>query len=220
MTPTVLAAFIEACRDAAAAIPSRVTRSGHPADGPAESQLEEALFDGLSARGIPRNLLGARRLVVRHDWDPVPNGIDFYAWERADAELALAAELKFDDIEQRMWDLFKLLAARKLPGRPDAVMVHGGSWKREKPCAELFPSEPGDVVTIDTLALVRRNREQWTRDLRYRGRVLVAPRMVRCTSHLAGVNLEAFPRYELRVITVAPDSEEVVQFAEGWPQSD
>jgi hypothetical protein len=217
VSTSVLAAFLHGCVDACEAIPPRRTRRGNPASGPAESQLEEALFEALPAYGIPAHRMGARRVVVRDDWDPAPNGIDFYVWERPDAELALVAELKFDNVEERMWDLFKLLAARKLPGGPVAVLVHGGSWKRSRPCSELFPAIAGSTVAVDTLALVESNRTQWKRDLKYRGRVLVAPRSVRCTSHLAGVRLRSYPGYELRVVTVEPAGDEVLSFSDGWP---
>lgn len=216
----MLDAFLRACVSAAKTIPPRETRSGRPADGPAEAQLEESLFSMLPKLGVPRNLLGARLVVVDADWDPVPNGLDFHLWERPDDKLDLVSELKFDDIEQRMWDLFKVLAARKLPGGPTAVLVHGAAWTRPKPCSELFPSTEGATVEVETRALIRSNSRQWAKDLAVRGRVLRVPHRIRCTSRLAGVRLRSYPTYELRVAEVEPIGDDYIEFHDGWPVGD
>jgi hypothetical protein len=218
MSDFLTTAFVSACARSAKLIPARLTRRGNPATGPAEQQLEDALVAALPKEGVAAHRIGARRLKIRADWDPVPNGLDFYVWLREpDGEVGLVAELKFDNVEERMWDLFKLLAARKLPGGPVALLVHGGSWTTSRPCAELFPDATGKRVEVETRRLVHSNASQWERDLRYFGRLWAAPERIRCTSHLAGVNLDSYPRYELRVVEAEPADDAVVRFKDGWP---
>jgi hypothetical protein len=209
--------FTDACEKAAAVIPPRLTRNGNPG-GPTEQQLEDCLFDLLPKQGVPAARLGARRLKVAHDWEPLPRGLDFYVWRvEADGPVDLVAELKFDGIQQRLWDLLKLLAARKRPGQPEALLVHGGDWRRQKPCSALFPAVVGRTADVRVRDLVRDSAEQWRRDLRYPGRVTAAPAVVRCTAVMAGVGLAHHPGYELRIARVEPVGDGVVRFDDGWP---
>lgn len=209
--------FADACEEAAAIIPPRLTSSGNQG-GPTEQQLEDALFDLMPRRGVAVGRLGARRLKVAHDWEPLPRGLDFYVWhDRVDGPVALVSELKFDEVQQRLWDLLKVLAARKLPGEPATLLVHGGDWRRPRPCSAIFPAVVGRTAELQIRDLVHDSADQWRRDLQYPGRVTVAPEVVRCTAMLAGVRLAHHPAYELRIAKVEPAGADVIKFTDGWP---
>jgi hypothetical protein len=80
-----------------------------------------------------------------------------------------------------------------------------------------FRKSLGHEVEIDTRRLVQENAVQWQKDLVYSGRARAAPERVRCISRLAGVQLESYPRYELRVVEVEPATDGVIPFRDGWP---
>src|SRR4051794_40049386 len=94
-------------------------RDAHGQSGWADrAALEDALFAFLPRCGVALGRLGARRLSLTIG-SPAARARLLRVARQVDD---LVAELKFDEVQQRLWDVVKLLAARKLSGHPDALL--------------------------------------------------------------------------------------------------
>jgi hypothetical protein len=181
--------------------------------------LADAIMSGMIHLGVDRQRVGTVKRYIEHDWDPKPAGLDLYVTGEAGNDLLLAAELKLEEIPQSMWDLYKLIAARKLPGHPVGFLVmgaHDSAWLT-RPCRELFPTTSGPPVVIDTVQLFRSNRAQYAADLGYSGRMLSVPTSIRTTSVLAGSRALHYPHLEFRVALVQPEDPTPIPCTDGWP---
>ena len=196
----------------------RTTNRGNPSLWPLESTLANELVAAIADLGVPRARIGTVKRYVEHDWDPVPGGLDLYVSSVIGGGLAIAAELKLEEVSQAMWDLYKLMAARKLPGSPDTYLVmgaHDSSW--QKPCGELFPPRVGVTRVVDTVELFRANRRQYAKDLTYSGRVQFVPTSVRTEAVAATLRPDHYPHLEFRVAAVQPQNSEPIPCSDGWP---
>jgi len=197
----------------------RNTRHGNPSAWPLEAKLADAVADGVIQLGVDRTRVDTVKRYIEHDWDPAPSGLDLYVTAASGTDLLLAAELKLEELPQTMWDLYKLIAARKLPGNPAAFLVagaHDSAWSGQ-PCAELFPTNPGVSRVIDTVELFQSNRAQYARDLEYSGRMLSVPRTIRTTAVLAGARPDHYQHLEFRVASVATEDPTPITCTDGWP---
>jgi hypothetical protein len=197
----------------------RVTKHGNPSLWPLESELAEALADAIGELGVNRGRADTGKRYIEHDWDPLPGGIDLYVTAEAGSELLIVAELKLEEIPQTMWDLYKAIAARKLPGAPSAFLVVGatGSAWATKPCAELFPEREGRTQEIDTIELFNSNRKQFAADLEYRGRMSTVPTSVRSSAVFVGTHEGSYSHLEFRISAVEPADASPIPCLDGWP---
>lgn len=196
----------------------RRTRQGNLSAWPLESQLAAELAVGMAALGVPRTRIGMVKRYVEQDWDPVPGGLDLYVASGVGSQLAIAAELKLEEVPQTMWDLYKLMAARKLTGSPETFLVTGAqdsAWR--KPCGELFPERVGESRVVDTVQLFRSNRRQWVADLTYRARLQRVPTSVHVQAVAAGLRGPHYRRLEFRVTAVRPEDPTPIMCSDGWP---
>jgi hypothetical protein len=197
----------------------RTTKSGNVSPWPLESALAVALADAMAAMGVPRSRIGMVRRYIEHDWSPPPGGLDLYVSSDVEGALVVAAELKLEEVPQAMWDLYKLMAARKLPGSPETYLVmgaHDACWS--KPCGELFPARVGDSCVLRTLDLFRSNQRQYAKDLEYSGRVVSVPTSVRTEAVAAGLRPRHYPHLEFRVAAVRPADPAPIRCRNGWPE--
>jgi hypothetical protein len=197
----------------------RNTPQGNPSKWPLEAVLAKAMVAGIAQLGVDRSRIGTTKRYIEHDWDPKPHGLDLYVTREGGTDLLLVAELKLEEIPQTMWDLYKLISARKLSGGPAGFLVmgaHDSSWSG-RPCAELFPTTPGASVVIDTVNLFKSNRTQYKADLGYSGRMLSVPTSVRATGVIAGARAGHYPHLEFRVASVASEDSTPIPCTDGWP---
>lgn len=196
----------------------RTTKGGNTSLWPLEATVADEMANAMAELGVPPSRVGTVKRYIEHDWDPLPNGLDLYVTSGEGSALAIAAELKLEEVPQTMWDLYKLMAARKLAGAPDTYLVmgaHASCWR--KPCGELFPAQAGETRVIDTVELFSSNRSQYTADLKYRARVRFVPTSVRVEAVTAGVSPQHYPHLEFRVSAVRPEDATPIPCIDGWP---
>lgn len=171
LEPTSLLA--DACPLAVGWLEPRVTPAGNPTEWPLEQQLEGQLIRAFGELGVPPELIGARRLKVECDWDPVPGPIDLYVERAGETELSLAAELKVANVYETLWDLFKLSAllhCRDAGACFLIVLASDSDWGTPGQCCELFPVDTGERRTHSSRDLIEDSRTGWTRLLKETGR--------------------------------------------------
>lgn len=197
----------------------RTTRYGNPSLWPLESVLAKELVNGITQLGVDSSRVDTTKRYIEHDWHPTPEGIDLYVTSEAGSDLLLVAELKLEEVPQTMWDLYKMIAARKLAGSPSAYLVigtHDSCWTN-RPCAELFSPRVGASEVVDTVTLFKRNRPQYKKDLMYPARMLSVPTTIRTTSVLSGARAKHYPHLEFRVASVAVEDSSPITCTDGWP---
>ena len=156
-------------------------------------------------------------------WDPQPGTIDV-AIVNTDLEPRIAFELKVDDIEWTLWDIYKMVSATTLPTVEAAyVVVAGrpGMWAGTRNCVELFDL---DYVTADceewySRFLFAEYKRAWNDLLNGgTGRLHEIPSSIRLTA-IGKWTIPSFSPHELRAIRVeaVESARPPVTFAEGWP---
>jgi hypothetical protein len=83
--------------------------------------------------------------IMVPDWEPLPGSIDLAVLRRE--ELVVAAELKLDDVDQTLWDIYKMASASRMPSVSGAYAVAAApekTWSRPLDCVELFLDESSD----------------------------------------------------------------------------
>jgi quercetin dioxygenase-like cupin family protein len=209
------ALFAEAVREAASRI------DGDPSVSFREERLERALVDALRARVSPGAVVGARRRFAVPDWDPQPGGVDLFVLDGARTP-AVFAELKIDNIEEALWDLFKVAALANSPSAPAsflAVAAPVRRWRKpEVDCAALFPAADGAPQPWSSLALFDRYAAAWRWLLRGgRARPTTVPATIEI-AFVANEPVGAYPGYELRAIEVRAITDDGrVPFDGDWP---
>jgi hypothetical protein len=127
-------------RDAAAQI------DGGPSESFREERIERALIAALREHVGPDWTIDAERRFPISGWDPQPGGVDLFALNHA-GSLSIVAELKVDDIEDTLWDLFKVAALTESGAPPFAYLVvaaRAARWRKPGvDCAPLFSSDCG-----------------------------------------------------------------------------
>jgi hypothetical protein len=187
-----------------------------------ESLIEGALIeawklhaaDGPAARG---------ELLPVPDWDPEPKHTDFVAARPDETFPSIVAEVKVDELDQTLWDLFKVLSiARTTASVKRCYLVVAGypsRWKKVQ-CAELYDPRVG-TGAWDSAAMFVKWREAWEYLLREgTGRPKRVHAAVR-TSFIWGGPVPAFIEdgYELRCIAVESVADAGwLDFDGGWPR--
>jgi hypothetical protein len=202
-----------------AAIPeaARLIRSIRSPSRFRESRLERAIVESLRRIGVPYERVFTTEHKIEHDWDPLPSVIDMTVSHEGHDDLAIAVELKVDDVDDMIWDAYKMIAARQLPGIVSTYLVAAATAKtfsKPRGCARLFAH---DQVETDSLELFRDCASTWRRALTYRARPTRIPGTI-TTSLIAGADVAGYPGYELRAVSVAGGDSKSLGFdSDGWP---
>lgn len=187
-----------------------------------EKYLEEALIEGIGLFE-PKALCRATghfKRAVPH-WTGNMRDHDISIWlEAREGPPPVIVETKVYDVDQTLWDLFKLIAAQSQDGIEASYLVVASTtrvWDSTKDCVELFvPSR--ETRTRRSLDLF----EQWAAAWRHLlaggpARPLRVPSYIE-TRFLAQAQVHAFPDYEVRCIGVsAVDDVDWVEFDGDWP---
>lgn len=232
-------AFDQLMRDA---VPRAAAHLGRHADAPSfcEAYLEEALVKAVpEARpGASATTTGRARVSIPN-WDRPLGGFDLRvrlgageATDPAGADTSKArdggdgtsvaealVEAKVDDVDQSLWDLFKLAAALTLPRVEAAYLLvarHRDRWD-DGDCAALFV--PGtQPVRWDSAAMFERRRRAWADLLRGgAARPTSVPSEIE-TAFVGRAPAAGFERHEVRCVAVrlVPGAG-VLSFADDWP---
>jgi hypothetical protein len=160
-------------------------------------------------------------------WDPQPGTIDL-AVITPQSEPRIVFEMKIDDVEWTLWDIYKMVAASELPTVEAAYLVVAGRpklWNGRRECVELFDLDytqrNGQVDEVEWTSrfLFRHYRKSWQELLQGgSGRLTSVPEVITITG-ICCWPLPAYPDYEMRVIRLcaAPRREPWLQFANEWP---
>jgi hypothetical protein len=189
----------------------------HP-DGPLEEQLRAAFIVGLDAAGVPPTRVELEKKPLLPDWTIQPRGFDLLVSDTA-GRSRIFAEMKIDDIDQTLWDLFKLTS---LPHAVEgSYLIAVGPRRRDwtdLACGELFPPGGRWHIEKDARRLFAAHPKAWAKLLDGGGgRLGRCPREIR-THVIAREPLRHWPSRELRVARVEHRIGEPVEFgADGWP---
>jgi hypothetical protein len=204
------------------ALPLAAVHLGAHADAPSflEAYLEEAFVAAVpEARpGASAETSGRSRVSIP-DWDRPLGGFDLRVRLDGDEAGEALVEAKVDDVDQSLWDLFKLAAALSLPGVEAAYLLvarHRDRWD-DGDCAALFAPAP-EPVRWDSAAIFERWRRAWADLLRGgAARPTSVPSEVE-TAFVGRAPAAGFERHELRCVAVrlVPGAA-ALPFAGDWP---
>ena len=127
------------------------------------------------------------------------------------------AELKLDDVDQTLWNIFKVASALDHPSVEAAYILAAAprqTWDGHKDAVELFRSrQPEEWYSR---FMFEEYSKSWTSLLRNgRGRPQHVPRILQI-SPLATLPVANFPPYEARLVRVSSLNGEL-PLVEGWP---
>lgn len=195
-----------------------------------EKRLAEAVAESLADGPFRRNAVVRDKKLANctlPGWDPQPGTIDV-AVVTPDNEPRFVFELKIDDVEWTLWDIYKMVAASELPTVEAAYLVVAGTtklWGGTRECVELFDLNyaPGDgeVDQVEWYSrfLFARYRKSW-KDLLGggSGRLTRVPKTIWITG-IGSWPLSNLPGYEMRVIRVSASHrhDEWLDFSGDWP---
>lgn len=193
---------------------------------PARPSLREELIENAVLETWPPATGGGevRRRVSLPipDWEPQPKDTDLAGALSSEAFPGFAAEVKVDDLDQTLWDLFKLLsAARGTPSIGRCYLIVAGypsRWTNVE-VSEVFDCREGARVW-EARAMFSRWQKAW-RNLLGGGRA--RPRRVQAQVRVTPIwrgHIDAFESegYELRCVAVeAVTYAGWLEFAGDWP---
>jgi hypothetical protein len=156
-------------------------------------------------------------------WNPPPGPIDV-AVVHPDNTPRLAFELKVDDVEWTLWDLFKMVGITETPGGEAAYLACAmpqPRWAGQRECVELFREpETGDPHETEwhSCFLFREYARSWADLLKGgTGRLTDVSELVFIT-WLGRWSMANYPGYELRAIRVSGLSgDQRLHFRNDWP---
>jgi Family of unknown function (DUF6508) len=157
------------------------------------------------------------RAVVLTTWaSGAPGGVDVTVRDSSGI-LVAAIELKVENVDETLWDVFKLAATCGWTACAySAVIANDRSWAT-RDCRELFALSP---TQHDSRQLLQRNEKAW-RDL-LKGSAKARPTMIPATittEPIVRARLRNEPRYELRVSKISvPLDAGIVAFVGDWPE--
>jgi hypothetical protein len=204
----------------AAAVAARNIDTSGPKASFLESRIEVGMQAALS-QTIDETLLGARREEFKvPGWMGDLRGIDMYV-RHPNGSLRVAAELKVDDVEWILWDLFKLANVFEIGSVEAAFLIVAARrsvWSSQRDCVALLSGQPGSCLRWDSRLMLRDWEKAW------QGLLKGGP--ARPTHLPAAIEVEviaadpvpAYPDYELRVAAIRPvPGAGIIQFAGDWP---
>lgn len=181
-----------------------------------EKRLEAKLAAILHAARPGLEVVVRRRVDALQlpNWDPKPYPFDI---SLLDGERVVAAiEVKVDDVDDTLWDIFKLASASAHAGVEATYMVMAGrppAWKR--PLAQELYS--GEEVERYTRHLFEKFSGIWKRTLeRSSPRPTSLPFCV-LVAESAREEATAFAGYEVRALRVTGVGPPSIDIRDGWP---
>jgi hypothetical protein len=207
-----------ACERAGAALVQLALELGPDRIGE-RKQLQPAFREALCERFGDRVSQYEKRLKLP-GWSGRLGGIDIIVHDEAGGSERYLCELKWchdlGTLGWTLWDIYKMVAARQLPGVQGCYVVAGapeGFWESEGYCAPLFTNG-----TWRSLDLFQRFEEDWTELLEGGpARLDFVPASIE-TRVVADIPLMMEPkRWRLRAIIVEPVGPERLLFDGDWP---
>jgi hypothetical protein len=208
----------------AKALPIAAARLGQHAGASSflESYLEEALAQALLeiAPGIEVQATGRQRIRVPN-WDKELGGFDLRVQLLSEKAGEALIETKIDDIDQTLWDLFKLAAGLTMPGIETGYMVlarHSHRWD-DGDCSALF-AESNEPARWDSAAMFGDWKAAWADLLRGGSARPTSIASEVETAFIGRAQVTGFDSYEVRCVAVrlVPDAG-LLQFDGDWPVS-
>ena len=184
-----------------------------------EKRLAAALGDALEAELAPLRVSLNKKLpdFELPNWDPQPGWLDVSVVDESE-RLLVVAEIKLDDVDQTLWDIFKVAAALDLPSVQAAYVIVAAplsTWRTASEVVELFSAEAEKEWA--SRYLFDAYRKSWTHLLRGgRARPTKVAATLRITP-LARVPVDHFPPYELRAVRIHPYGDHLA-LVNGWPE--
>jgi hypothetical protein len=181
-----------------------------------EAALKAALVELVPAISV--SATGHSRVSVPN-WQPKMGGFDLRVRLSDQPEGEALVETKVWDVEQTLWDLFKLAAGLTMPGVGAAYLVlarHGHRWQ-DGECVELFAEGAGPRRWTSG-TFFEDWKAAWTELLGGgTARPLSAPAEIE-TAFIASAPAVGFPPYEIRAVAVrlVPGAD-VLPFDGNWP---
>lgn len=150
-------------------------------------------------------------------WDPFPGWLDVAVLDHSD-QVLVVAELKLDDIDQTLWDIFKIGAALHVPSVEAGYVIAAAptsTWESKLEVVELFDAQ--DQEEWASRYFFEAYEKAWRHLLRGgTGRPTsvaqtfwITP-ITRCT-------VDHYPPYELRAIRIQV-SQEQIALRDAWPE--
>lgn len=184
-----------------------------------ERRLEDALVRELAAEFPDGTVVARKKLpgVTLPDWEPSPGSIDVAVVDGD--QLAIAAELKLDDVDQTLWDIYKMASASRIESVSGAYVVAAApekTWSRRLDCVELFHPENAEKWFSEFL--FDEYRKAWARLLKGgTARPTRVPTQIRFR-WITAAPVRSYPGYELRALRVDDGPEgRWLEFKDGWP---
>lgn len=188
-----------------------------------EERLERALASALADR-FGTEAVMIRRAFPIPDWHGRLGGIDLAVRDTTTLGLRIAVELKIYNVEEALWDLFKMTAAASIPGVQATYLAVASTtkrWASGKDCTALFNTELGVPVRWDSPQMFDDWRAAWewlTHPTKGgSARPVRVPRTVE-TTLVASHPVRSYPGYELKAIAVRPATGSAwLEFDGDWP---
>ncbi len=186
---------------------------------PVERGLEDAFLHHLS---LPAGATAfARRKVMIPGWaaNHQPGPLDVGVTH--EGVLVAAAELKVNQVNDALYDLFKLAGLFQLPPRIDAAYLIVGAYENEwasQDFAHVFPTGPGPPVTHVSRELLQRHASTWMHLMAHSsGQLRTAPSTID-VRYVANCHVPAAGPYHVRVVGIRPGARAtLVDVGEGPP---
>ncbi len=187
-----------------------------------ESLLEAGLCGAIEelAPGCRAEQTGHTRAAIPA-WDRKLGNFDLQIRLVGERRPSVLVEAKVDDVEDTLWDLFKLTSVPLISGAVAGYLIAAASrarWEQGGDCFDLYSPGP-NVRTWDVPKLFVRWGKAWRNLTGPRGgpaRPLQVPRAVE-TAFIAASAVDAFPAYEIRGIRVIPGVGHPLPFVDGVP---
>jgi hypothetical protein len=164
-----------------------------------ERTLESAVLAAIQKR-MGTAVAGVRKTFQIPQWQPQPGGVDVFVTQ--DDAIIAALELKIDDVDQSLWDIYKMAALASSPtlkGCYVAVAAKRARWASGKYCTKLFVHAP---TIFDSARVFEEESESWKWLLREGvARPQSVPRRLRIVP-VAAATIAARPEYDIRAIRV------------------
>jgi hypothetical protein len=147
----------------------------------------------------------------------LPGSIDVAVLRRE--ELVVAAELKLDDVDQTLWDIYKMASASRIRSVSGAYVVAAApekTWSRPLDCVDLYLAESSDEWPSEFL--FGKYRKAWAHLLKGgTARPTRVPTQLRLR-FLTTAPVPSYPGYVLRALRVDDGGQDRwLQFRDGWP---
>jgi hypothetical protein len=184
-----------------------------------EKRLAASVGSALASE-LPRNEIVLNKKLVGFQlpgWAPQPGAFDLAVKGEHGQPIAVA-EIKLDDVDQSLWDLFKVASALDAAPVQAAYLIVAAptaTWAGELDMVELF-NAGAEAEEWYSRFLFDAHRHAWERLLTGgRARPLRVPRVLFITP-IATAPVRNFPPYEVRAVRVTTTDEQL-PLIEGWP---